>query len=331
MALAKSKPKAPRAGKRREFRRFIRESGLFLADILYNAVIIILLVILIRTFLISPFRIIGSSMADTLKSNEFILIDKLSYRLSEPKRGNTVVFRPPITNKYPHKFEEAVTTDAEGIATLGLSELETSKSVIYCENRLLRSFFFCQEGVNEGDLVFYRAISRAETGAEDDIGWKRAEKRIVTKEEADSNKLVLEGEPETSYLIRIYSQSGPEYFVKRIIGIPGDTIKIENGRLYRKLPDSEAYSEIQESYLNEENRLHTYLAQKDGGNTFTVPEGHYLLLGDNRNHSNDARSWFSPVTDDPTPFVSRENISGRVLIVLWPFGELRLIPPSGNL
>ena len=52
----------------------LKEIGLFFADILYNAVIIIVLVVLIRSFLISPFRVIGSSMADTLHNNEFILI-----------------------------------------------------------------------------------------------------------------------------------------------------------------------------------------------------------------------------------------------------------------
>ncbi|MFH0820499.1 MAG: signal peptidase I, partial [Candidatus Peregrinibacteria bacterium] len=90
-------------------RRLFHEAALFLLDILYNAIIIILLVVLIRSFLISPFRVIGSSMADTLASNEFILIDRLSYRLGVPQRGDAIVFRPPITNKYGPKFEETIT------------------------------------------------------------------------------------------------------------------------------------------------------------------------------------------------------------------------------
>jgi len=330
MAPAKPKVKAQATEKGKEIRRFLKESGLFLADILYNAVIIIVLVILIRTFLISPFRIIGSSMADTLKSNEFILIDKLSYRLGEPKRGDAVVFRPPITNKYPHKFEEAVVTDAEGEAVLDFSDLRTAKSVIYCENRLLSSFFFCREGVNAGDLAFYRPLQSGETGQEGELTWKNAQERTVTAEEAKSRSFRIEGKPETSYLIRIYNSSGPEYFVKRIIGIPGDTIKIENGRTYRKVPGEAAFVELHETYLNDENLNHTYLTQKGSDDSFTVPEGHYLVLGDNRNHSNDSRSWFSPVTDEPTPYVSQNDISGRVLIVLWPFNGIRLIP-SGSL
>ena len=95
-------PLKRKASRRKSDRREpLKEIGLFLSDILYNAVIIIVLVVLIRSFLISPFRIIGSSMADTLQNNEFILIDKLNYHLGKPDRGDPIVFLPPITNKYP--------------------------------------------------------------------------------------------------------------------------------------------------------------------------------------------------------------------------------------
>ncbi|MBU0727960.1 signal peptidase I [Patescibacteria group bacterium] len=309
-----------------------KEVGLFVADILYNAVIIILLVVLIRSFLISPFRVIGSSMADTLHSNEFILIDKLSYNLGEPDRGDPIVFRPPITSKYPHKFEEAITTNDEGIGILDLSELRTSKNVVYCENNLLKSFWFCKEGVDENDLIYYRPIQQNGWKKDDDleVSWKNAEQRVVTKEEIEDNQIIIEGEPDQSYSLRIYSSTGPEFFVKRIIGVPGDVIRIDNGKVYLKTLEDDDFVELEESYLNSENRDRTYFTQKLDQNTFTVPEDSYFALGDNRNHSNDSRSWFAPITQEFTPFVAESNISGKVLVVLWPLSDIRFIP-SGNL
>jgi len=329
MKWGKNKTGPDRLESVNEARRVLKEIGLFLVDILYNAVIIIILVILIRTFLISPFRVVGSSMADVLHSNEFILIDKLSYRLSEPNRGDPVVFRPPITSKYPHKFEESVATDANGEGALDLTDLKTSKNVIYCQNEFVKILWFCKDTVREGDLVYYLPVG-SEAGLDPEATWISAEKKEVSAKEVEKGKLVINGEPNQSYLIRIYSASGPEYFVKRIIGIPGDTIKIENGLVYLKTPENEDFVEIEEDYLNQENRNNTYFNQRLAGNTFDVPEGHYFLLGDNRNHSNDSRSWFSPVDQKHTPYVPVANISGKVLVVLWPITDIRLIS-SGDI
>jgi len=311
-----------------EVKRVLREIGIFLVDILYNAIIIIILVILIRTFLISPFRVVGSSMADNLHSNEFILIDKLSYRLSEPDRGDPVVFKPPITSKYSHKFEEAITTDENGAGVLELNDLRISKSVIYCQNEFIKQFWFCRDKVNEGDLVYFRPTRTSISGFE--ITWKNADFKKVSKEEINSQQLAINGEANQSYLIRIYSSSGPEYFVKRIIGIPGDTIKIENGRVYLKAFEDDDFTEIEEEYLNQENKNNTFLGNRTISRTYEIPEGSYFLLGDNRNHSNDSRSWTSPIDQDHIPYAPKDNISGKVLIVLWPIQSVRLIS-SGDI
>jgi signal peptidase I len=66
----------------KDLKKFLKELGLFVADILYNAIVIIVLVVLIRGFLISPFRVVGSSMSDTLQNKEFILIDNSVMRLA---------------------------------------------------------------------------------------------------------------------------------------------------------------------------------------------------------------------------------------------------------
>ncbi|MBU0577725.1 signal peptidase I [Patescibacteria group bacterium] len=310
-------------------KKFLKEVGLFLADILYNAVIIIILVVLIRSFLISPFRVIGSSMADTLQSNEFILIDKLSYNIGEPDRGDPIVFKPPITSKYPHKFEEAVTTDENGVGILDISELKTNKDVVYCQNQFVKKLWFCKDAVNENDLIYFQPIQQ-DRWNNTESSWKNAKERTVTQEEIENEQIIIEGEANQSYSIRIYSSNGPEYFVKRIIGIPGDTIKIENGIVYLKTAESEDFIELGEDYLNQENQDHTYFNQKLSSNTFIVPEEYYFVLGDNRNHSNDSRSWFAPINQEHTPYVYTEDISGKVLVVLWPLTDIRFIS-SGNL
>jgi len=303
----------------------LKEIGLFLADILYNAVIIIILVVLIRSFLISPFRVIGSSMANTLLNNEFILIDKLNYHLGEPKRGDPIVFLPPITNKYPPKFEEEVHTNANGAGFLSISDLKTGKKVFYCKNPWIQKIWFCQDKVKENDLVYFRPISDREGKNTIDISWKRSQKQIVTEEDVKQKSITIQGVSNQTYLIRIYNSTGPEYFVKRVVGIPGDTLRIENGRIYIKLKEGDEYVEMEEIYLNNENQFNTYFKTTPKMSEFEVPEGYYFVLGDNRGHSNDSRHWFSPIDELYSPYVREENISGKVLIVLWPPDNLRFI------
>ena len=302
----------------------LKEIGLFVVDILYNAIIIIILVVLIRTFLISPFRVVGSSMVDTLHDNNFILIDKLSYRLKEPKRGDPIVFRPPITNKYPPKFEKIIQIKQNGEGQLDLKHLKSTKDVTYCKNKIFDRLWFCQNAVRNDDLIFYHPVQKKD-GDNSEIIWGNAFKKIISDQEVANKNLQIQGEPNQNYIIRIYDSVGPEYFVKRIIGVPGDTIKIENGRVYIKNNEG-IFKEAKEKYLNQDNKNFTYLLQQEDSAEFKVPEGHYFTLGDNRRHSNDSRGWFSPITKERASYVPIENISGKVLVVLWPLKSIHFIP-----
>ena len=93
------------------------------------------------------------------------------------------------------------------------------------------------------------------------------------------------------------------YWVKRIIGIPGDKVKIEEGIIYiNGKKQKESYVEKPISY----------------NNSFTVPQGKYFVCGDNRAESWDARRWVNP-------FVSKEQIKYKVLFRVYPFNKIEYI------
>lgn len=93
-------------------------------------------------------------------------------------------------------------------------------------------------------------------------------------------------------------------YVKRIIGMPGETVTIMDGKVY--IDDSEV--PLEEPYLKEEWTV------KTGPYVFEVPEGHYFCMGDNRNRSADAREW-------KNPYVAKDKIIGKALWIYFPFSH----------
>ena len=124
-------------------------------------------------------------------------------------------------------------------------------------------------------------------------------------------------------------QTDKDFFIKRIIGIPGDTIKLIDGNVFLFNDEYETGYELPEVYLNETNSGNT-LPSTNRVTTFDVPEGQYFVLGDNRVASTDSRSCFRDAFQggcrgEEAYFLPRENIEGRAWVVLWPFGGIRLI------
>jgi signal peptidase I len=103
-------------------------------------------------------------------------------------------------------------------------------------------------------------------------------------------------------VLKLPSQ-GDELLIKRVVGLPGETVEIRDGGVFI---NGEA---LDEPYISDETR--------PGRNDhITVPPLHVYVLGDNRNHSNDSRSF------GPVPI---ENVVGRAWISYWPPEELGLI------
>lgn len=88
-------------------------------------------------------------------------------------------------------------------------------------------------------------------------------------------------------------------YIKRIIGLPGETVTIRGGKVY--INDSD--TPLDEPYLAE-----TPWDQDFG--PYEVPEGHYFMLGDNRNNSKDSRAW-------KNTYVARDEILAKAFLKYW--------------
>ncbi len=104
-------------------------------------------------------------------------------------------------------------------------------------------------------------------------------------------------------------------FIKRCIGLPGDRVEIRakvtwvNGERLRE----EGYTFFTDPHVYPDNPfLDESRSRRDNFGPYTVPEGHYFFLGDNRDYSNDSRFW-GPV---PATYVK-----GRALLVYWSFAS----------
>ena len=109
------------------------------------------------------------------------------------------------------------------------------------------------------------------------------------------------GEPERfDVVICHYPGRGSTNFVKRVVGLPGDTVEVRDGYLYvNDVMYEEPYITHRPDYTM---------------NAYTVPEGMYFVLGDNRSNSNDSHL-VGPL--------ARDMIVGHVRCVLLPWGDRR--------
>lgn len=100
-----------------------------------------------------------------------------------------------------------------------------------------------------------------------------------------------------------------EYYIKRIIGLPKETISIKNGRVAIYNKDHSDGFELDEKYLP--NSLYT------SGDIFaTLGEDEFFVLGDNRPRSSDSRNW---------GILDRDLFIGRVWVIFWPFNKIGII------
>lgn len=186
--LIEQSPGQPNAPK-----SFLKGAAIFVAELVEIIAISLAIIIPVRYFLVQPFYVKGASMEPNFYDGEYLIIDELSYRLREPKRGEVVILRYPLDPR--------------------------------------------------------------------------------------------------------------QYFIKRIIGLPGETVTIGNGKILilNDVNPGGIFLDEKE-YLSED--IYTY-----GEITTTLDGGEYLVLGDNRRASLDSRSFGT---------LNEKLIIGRVWFRGWP-------------
>ena len=174
---------------------FVKKLGSFVMELLQVVVFAISIFLFIYLLILQPHKIKGASMEPNFHDGEYLLTDKVSYRLGEPTRGDVVVFKAPPTYN--------------------------------------------------------------------------------------------------------------DEFIKRIIVLPGETMRVQGGKIY--VDDHE----LEEKYLPEGTVVVPGSFATEG-RSITVPEDSYFVLGDNRDHSLDSRN-LGPI--------ERQYITGRAWFVYWPISQ----------
>ena len=110
-------------------------------------------------------------------------------------------------------------------------------------------------------------------------------------------------------IVFIYPEDKDKDFIKRLVGLPGDTVEIKNGSIYVNAELLLGSTFNQRYYYNRGD-----FAQE--GKSLVVPADSFFVLGDNSGSSKDSRYW---------GFVPKDNILGEAMVVYWPPQRIRII------
>ncbi len=153
------------------------------------------------------------------------------------------------------------------------------------------------------------------------------------------NLLVANNEPVRGDVMVFFPPHDKRYFIKRVIGLPGDHVVYKDGQL---IINGEAKT-IEIVTAEPKHRPVKYLLEETldtgthevqwtpGANIgpqgeWTVPEGHYFMMGDNRGRSSDSRLWRNPATGEAMSFVPAENIVGKAEMIWMHWNDFFSLP-----
>ena len=134
---------------------------------------------------------------------------------------------------------------------------------------------------------------------------------FVNGEYLFTNKLALTYSNPNMGQVIVFQHTPQQEYIKRVIGVPGDTLELENGNVYinGKLLNESAYIP---------KGVKTYGFSYLANNVkITIPKGEYFVMGDNRENSSDSRFW---------GLVPRNEIRGIATFVFWPLNKFGFVP-----
>ena len=180
----------------------LRSLWLFFLDFLETIVVSLAIFAIVYIFLFQPHQVDGRSMEPNFHNSEYILTDKVSYRMHDPRRGDVVVFHSPQDERVD--------------------------------------------------------------------------------------------------------------FIKRVVGVPGDTVKLSGGYVYLN------GTKLNEEYINDPGQVLPGRFMREGLEV-DIPPGQFMVMGDNRLHSSDSREW---------GLVTKGGIVGRAFFRYWPIPVFGTIPTA---
>lgn len=115
------------------------------------------------------------------------------------------------------------------------------------------------------------------------------------------NKVIyLFQQPQRGDVVQFYDKGSDQFFIKRVVGLPGETVLIKQGSIFIQEPNGQVYM-LDESYIKEQSVTRVQFGQSTA---ITAQPHMYVLLGDNRLFSHDSRDFGA---------VHRQEIQGKVI------------------
>lgn len=243
------------------------------------AVAMALVYLLIRPFIVQAFFIPSESMVPTLLIHDHILVNKFIYRVSEPKRGDVIVFKSP---------KRADPTEKDFI-----------KRVIAVPGDVVK----IKPGyVLVGENSFSHQDLRTNLAGMGN-GSGQANVKLINGRVLVNGRVVTDDE------------------IAAAMGDPNAKVKVFAGTVYlngKALKEPYTAEDPEDPYPGGRGFVDPawIVVDKKHDQAVKVPKGRLLVMGDNRNRSNDARFW---------GLLDRKRVLGKAMFIFWPLNRIRWV------
>jgi signal peptidase I len=320
----------------------------FLAE---NAEVLIFAAILaigIRTFFFQPFKIPTNSMFPTYAGMTFELTDKKPGKLERLKRfitlgaTNYLVKAKSKRGKGDSRYNGIIDYDIVnarkwfGILptqlrrytlTVGNAEVSIKVPLDFSLDDVVAEALFNKSKdlgevlsrINKNSFINLSGSIFLNTGIKKQVGEEILSFEILTGDMLIVNKFAYNfrppsmGDPIVFRTSQIRSLHSDKYYIKRLVGGPGDVLRIEGSGLIRNNEPIAGAQAFEHNRLRE-NSYPGYVARGNlaKGRDLMIPDKNYFALGDNSPHSLDSRYW---------RFVSDREIVGKAVVIMYPFTQ----------